>query len=52
METVLIQGPPEWKKVVPKSEVPAIMQIFHTSAEKGGHAGRDSMMQAIGIFPS
>ena len=29
-------------------EVESILQLMHTSAEKGGHAGRDSMINAIG----
>lgn len=46
---LLYQGPPQWKRVIPMYEVPNIMHLMHTSAEKGGHAGRDSMINAIGI---
>lgn len=36
--------------VLTAPEIPAIMQEFHTDPTKGGHGGRDYMLQAIGIF--
>ena len=42
------KGAPDWKRVIPMREVDSILELMHTSAEKGGHAGRDSMLNAIG----
>jgi hypothetical protein len=39
-----------WKKVVPVRELDSILNIFHNSSSKGGHAGRDAMVAAISMF--
>jgi len=34
---------------VKDTEVESFLDDFHKSPEKGGHKGRDAMLQAIGI---